>query len=107
MGLAVTGVICAVSIVSIALAGSELLPEMDQGQISVSVGMPNGSTMEETAAIQDRIVAIAEQTIPEMEQVYYSTGSSSSVMSATSGSSVTITLVDLEDRDRSSTERCV
>ena len=104
VGLAVTGVICAVSIVSIALAGSELLPEMDQGQISVSVGMPNGSTMEETAAIQDRIVAIAEQTIPEMEQVYYSTGSSSSVMSATSGSSVTITLVDLEDRDRSSTE---
>lgn len=104
VGLAVTGVICAVSIVSIALAGSELLPEMDQGQISVSVGMPNGSTMEETAAIQDRIVAIAEQTIPEMEQVYYSTGSSSSVMSATSGSSVTITLADLEDRDRSSTE---
>ena len=104
VGLAVTGVICAVSVVSIALAGSELLPETDQGQISVSVGMPNGSTMEETAAIQDRIVAIAEQTIPEMEQVYYSTGSSSSVMSATSGSSVTITLVDLEDRDRSSTE---
>ena len=104
VGLAVTFGICAISVVSIALAGSELIPEMDQGQISVSVGMPNGSTMEETAAIQDRIVAIAEQTIPEMEQVYYSTGSSSSVMSGTSSASVTITLVDLEDRDRSSNE---
>ena len=104
VGIAVTFGICVISVVSIALAGSELIPEMDQGQISVSVGMPNGSTMEETAAIQDRIVAIAEETIPEMEQVYYSTGSSSSVMSSTSGSSVTITLADLEDRDRSSNE---
>ena len=104
VGLAVTFGICAISVVSIALAGSELMPEMDQGQISVSVGMPNGSTMEETASIQDRIVSIAEQTIPEMEQVYYSTGSSSSVMSGTSSASVTITLVDLEDRDRSSNE---
>ena len=104
VGIAVTAGICAISVVSIALAGSELIPEMDQGQISVSVGMPNGSTMEETAAIQDRIVAIAEQTIPEMEQVYYSTGSSSSVMSSASGSSVTISLVGVEERDRSSNE---
>ena len=104
VGIAVTAGICVISVVSIALAGSELIPEMDQGQINVSVGMPNGSTMEETAAIQDRIVAIAEQTLPEMEQVYYSTGSSSSVMSSASGSSVTISLVGVEERDRSSNE---
>ena len=104
VGIAVTAGICVISVVSIALAGSELIPETDQGQINVSVGMPNGSTMEETAAIQDRIVAIAEQTIPEMEQVYYSTGSSSSVMSSASGSSVTISLVGVEERDRSSNE---
>ena len=104
VGVGVTVVICVISVVSIALAGSELIPEMDQGQVSVSVDMPSGSTMEDTAAIQDRIVAIAEQTIPEMEQVYYSTGSSTSVMSSTSGSSVTISLVDLEERDRSSNE---
>ena len=104
VGICVTAVICVVSVVSIALAGSELIPEMDQGQVSISVSMPSGSTMEDTAAIQDRIVAIAEQTIPEMEQVYYSTGSSTSVMSSTSGSSVTISLVNLEERDRSSNE---
>ena len=104
VGIAATAGIWAISVVSIALAGSELIPEMDQGQINVSVGMPNGSTMEETAAIQDRIVAIAEQTLPEMEQVYYSTGSSSSVMSSASGSSVTISLVGVEERDRSSNE---
>ena len=104
IGVAATAVICVVAIVSIALAGSELLPEMDQGQIDVSVGMPSGSTMEETAAIQDRIVAIAERTIPEIDMVYYSTGSSNSIMSSTSGASVTIMLKDIGERDRSSAE---
>ncbi len=32
------------------------------------------STMEDTAAIEDRIAAIAVDTIPELEQIYYSTG---------------------------------
>ena len=104
IGIAITAGICVISVVSIALAGSELMPATDEGQVSVSVSMPSGSTMEDTAAIQDRIVAIAEQTIPEIEQIYYSTGSSTSVMSATSGASVTITLVDLKERDRSSDE---
>ncbi|MDO5142064.1 MAG: efflux RND transporter permease subunit [Eubacteriales bacterium] len=104
LGVLLTVAICAVSVVSIGLAGMELIPEMDQGQVSVSIGMPNGSTMEDTAAIQDRVVGIAERTIPEMEQVYYSTGSSTSVMSSASGASVTITLVDLAERDRSAAE---
>lgn len=35
----------------------ELIPEMDEGEVSVTVSMPNGSTMEDTAAIEDRIAA--------------------------------------------------
>ncbi len=101
-GLAITAGICVLSVISIGLAGMELVPDMDQGEVDVSVSMPNGSTMEDTAAIQDRIVDIAANTIPEMEQVYYSTGSSTSIMSSASGASVTIKLVDLKDRDRSS-----
>ena len=82
----------------------ELIPEMDEGQVSVTVSMPNGSTMEDTAAIEDRIAAIAVDTIPELEQIYYSTGSSTSIMSSSSGASVTISLVDLDQRDRSSAD---
>lgn len=63
----------------------ELIPEMDEGEVSVTVSMPNGSTMEDTAAIEDRIAAIAVDTIPELEQIYYSTGSSTSIMSSSSG----------------------
>lgn len=91
----------AVFIVSIGAAGMELIPEMDQGQITVSVGMPIGAEMEETEAIEDRIASIAEKTIPEMDTLYYSTGGSSPM---SGGSSVTIMLVDLKDRKRSATE---
>lgn len=104
LGVLLTTAICAVSIVSIALAGAELMPQMDQGEIDVTVGMPSGATMEETAAIEDRIAAIAAETIPETRMIYYSTGSSTSIMSSTSGASVAIMLKDLGDRSRSSAE---
>ena len=103
-GVALTVVICIVSVLSVSQAGMELIPEMDEGQVSVAVSMPNGSTMEDTAAIEDRIAAIAVDTIPEMEQIYYSTGSSTSIMSSSSGASITISLVDLDQRDRSSAD---
>ena len=100
-GIAITLAICVVSVISIAMAGMELIPEMDQGQVSVSISMPNGSTMEDTAAIQDRIAGIVMDKVPETEQIYYSTGDSTSIMSSASGASVTVSLVDLDKRDRS------
>lgn len=103
-GIALTLVICIVSVLSVSQAGMELIPEMDEGQVSVTVSMPNGSTMEDTAAIEDRIAAIAVDTIPELEQIYYSTGSSTSIVSSSSGASITISLVDLDQRDRSSAD---
>ena len=103
-GVALTVVICIVSVLSVSQAGMELIPEMDEGEVSVTVSMPNGSTMEDTAAIEDRIASIAVDTIPELEQIYYSTGSSTSIMSSSSGASVTISLVDLDQRDRSSAD---
>ncbi len=100
-GIAITLAICVISVGSIAIAGMELIPEMDEGQVSVSISMPNGSTMEDTAAIQDRIAGIIMDKVPETEQIYYSTGDSTSIMSSASGASVTVSLVDLDQRDRS------
>ena len=42
--------------------------------------------------------------VPETEQIYYSTGDSTSIMSSASGASVTVSLVDLDKRDRSAQE---
>ncbi len=104
LGVALTAAVCLVSLISVVLAGAELIPEMDQGEVDVAVSMPNGSSLEETASIQDRIVDIALDTIPEITQVYYSTGSSASIMSATSGASITITLCPSDERKRSAAE---
>ncbi len=100
-GIGITLAICVISVGSIAMAGMELIPDMDQGQISVSISMPNGSTMEDTEAIEDRVAGIIMDKVPETEQIYYSTGDSSSIMSSASGASVTVSLVDLDQRDRS------
>ena len=48
-----------------------LIPEMDQGQVSIDVSMPIGSEMEESAAIADRISSIVQQEIPELQDMYY------------------------------------
>ena len=48
-----------------------LIPDMDQGQVTIGVSMPIGSEMEESAAIADRISAIVREETPELEELYY------------------------------------
>jgi hydrophobic/amphiphilic exporter-1 (mainly G- bacteria), HAE1 family len=55
--------------------GAEFIPKMDQGQISISIKLPNGTMLQET----EKVVAEVEQRVkdlPEMEQLYTSIGSS-------------------------------
>ncbi len=48
-----------------------LIPDMDQGMVTVSIGMPIGSQLGETAAIADRVSAIVEEETPEIQQFFY------------------------------------
>ncbi len=48
-----------------------LIPDMDQGQITVNIGMPIGSQLNETSVIADRVSAITEETVPEIEEMFY------------------------------------
>lgn len=48
-----------------------LIPDMDQGQITVNVSMPIGSQLNETSVIADRVTAIAETEVPEIEEMFY------------------------------------
>ncbi len=48
-----------------------LMPDMDQGQVSVSISMPIGSGLDETAQIADRVSAVIEANCPEMEDMFY------------------------------------
>ena len=48
-----------------------LIPEMDQGMITVNISMPIGSQLNETSAIADRVTAIVEENVPELDELFY------------------------------------
>ena len=97
--------------VSIALAascalvptlGAELFPSQDAGQVSVSITMPSNTVLEETQKVANEVEYIIEK-IPEVDLVMNSVGGSSSMTGGGSSSaSLTVVLVPLEERDRSS-----
>ena len=75
---------------------SVLMPDMDQGQVSVSISTPIGTELRETAAIAERVAAIVERDCPELEEMFF----------LAQGESVTM-LVDVgsrSTRERSSFE---
>ncbi len=88
---------------SIAIAGVELMPQMDESMVAISVEMPVGSDLEDVSAMADRAVDIALEQVPEIESIYYSTGGASmSTTSTANSASITVNLVDKSDRDRTS-----
>lgn len=86
----------AVFVVSCLSTNMVLLPEMDQGMVFVSISTPIGSDIAETSAIADRVVALAQAQVPELDNLYYTCQPESA--------SVTLNLVDRGDRKRSSSE---
>ena len=88
---------------SIAIAGVELMPQMDESMVAIGVEMPVGSDLEDVSAMADRAVDIALEQVPEIESIYYSTGGASmSTTSTANSASITVNLVDKSDRDRTS-----
>lgn len=88
---------------SIAIAGVELMPQMDESMVAIGVAMPVGSDLEDVSAMADRAVDIALEQVPEIESIYYSTGGASmSTTSTANSASITVNLVDKSDRDRTS-----
>lgn len=88
---------------SIAIAGVELIPQMDESMVAIGIEMPVGSDLEDVSAMADRAVDIALEQVPEVESIYYSTGGASmSTTSTANSASITVNLVDKSDRDRTS-----
>ena len=97
-------VVFVLSLFTVPIAGIDFMATMDQGSASVTVELPNGTdldTTEETALE----VLYRIQDIPEVEMIYASVGTSQ-MSAGTNSASVTINLVDKDDRDRSTDEVC-
>ncbi len=95
-----------ISVCLIPFMGFEFMGTTDSGQISVSVELPKGSTLDDT----DEIVRQVEEKLsqhPEVVEMHTTVGSSGIMSITGSGSysgSVSLTLTDKSDRKQSITE---
>lgn len=86
----------AVFVISCLSTNMVLMPDMDMSMVSISISTPIGSDIDETSAIADRVVAIAQAQVPELDNLYYTC--------EPEASSVTLNLVGRNDRSRSSND---
>lgn len=83
-----------------------LMPEMDQGEVNISISLPIGSSTEEAIGIADQVVAVVEREVPERENCYYMVSGGSGMSSMMSSGDVTVglNLVNRSERSRSATQ---
>ncbi len=79
--------------------GTELMPTMDQGNITVSVELPQGYNLEQTTAIMTEINDRL-QKFEEIEHVVTSIGSSGQIDKATNLATAGVQLFDRKERKR-------
>ena len=80
-----------------------LLPDMDQGMVSVSIEMPTGTELEDTMEYGDRVMAVVQEECPELDNMYMTIGSAMSMGGGgTDSASLTVNLVGRGERERSS-----
>ncbi len=97
-------VIFVLSLVELSRLGMTLMPTSDEGTLSISIELPAGTQLEATNEIAQQVEEIVMQN-PYVETVYASVGSSGSVMSGGGESaSLTVNMVDEDERDGYSTE---
>lgn len=86
--------------------GTELMPEVDEGSISITVKLPVGTKFQITDAVARDVEKIVQETVPELETLRANVGAGSGYASASSSNAanIRITLVDKDDRQRSTDE---
>lgn len=92
----VSGGLVVLFVVSCLSTESVLLPDVDQGQINVSISVPVGTEAEQSMAFADKVAVLIEENCPELDSLCYYT--------ETASASIIVNLVKKNERDRSSKE---
>lgn len=92
------------SLFTVPIAGMDFMATMDQGTANITIELPNGTDLDTTEETTLEVL-YRLQDIPEADLVYANVGSGM-MSTGTNSSSITINLVDKEDRDRSTDEVC-
>ena len=93
--------------ISLTGVGVEFMPSSDEGQVSISVKLPKGTKIESTEKIAWQVIDAIQET-PEIDDISMTMGGSGA-MSALTGSSednasITVNLVEKDQRDKTSNE---
>ncbi len=101
--------IFALSLVLIKFIGTDFVPASDNAQISGSIELPAGASVERSKQIAERFYSYARKTFPEMKNMTYTVGTPSddednaySLMQTTGDNYISFRMkfVDIADRDR-------
>ena len=79
----------------------ELMPQTDEGEVSVDVELPVGTRIERTEAIMLRLEQMVEKLVPEKTSIMTSAGGGGFMGGSTHRGSLTVRLLPKDDRDRS------
>jgi HAE1 family hydrophobic/amphiphilic exporter-1 len=83
--------------------GFELFPVTDQGKIKIEFDLPIGYNLEQTAGTYYQIEQIVASH-PEVVQIFSSLGSQGLLDESTNLGTMSVTLVDVEERDKTSNQ---
>lgn len=93
------------SSVLVAFVGGELLPSSDEGSFTITAEMPYGTSLDETDKTISQIEKYVIDNIPELDVCSVAIGNANMYsISSANTSTVTVKLVDKQDRKRSTTE---
>ncbi|MBR1738243.1 MAG: efflux RND transporter permease subunit [Firmicutes bacterium] len=107
--LIVTFVFVVLTGLSLMIIGFEMMPESDEGAVSISIELPKGSRLETTEAITRKVVSrLNKDEIPELKDISMNIGGGSGSSALTGGSedtaTVTVNLVEKKQRKRTASQ---
>ena len=65
----------ALSIATTSLIGTEFIPEMDQGEMTVDIKLPTGTKLAETQRVAENVENLIRHEISEVESIFTTVGS--------------------------------
>jgi len=95
-GMLASVALLAAFVVIIASSQMSLLPDMDMGMIQINASTPIGSSLEDNVNICEKISAVVEENVDELDSFYY--------IASDSQVQVEVNLVGKSERDQSTTE---
>ncbi|HSL23308.1 MAG TPA: efflux RND transporter permease subunit [Vicinamibacterales bacterium] len=90
------------ALVILPTVGFELMPQADEGEVTVEAELPVGTRIERTYAVVERLEGLVREAVPEATMIISNAGGGGFGGGSTARGNVNVRLVERTERDRSS-----